>query len=80
MPSASPKAKAPIVPVTVSRCPSCGSTDRLAYNCTTEQEYTGGTPEGKPCTHVVRKWTSCKQCGQRRVDRSYENRVAGNNN
>jgi hypothetical protein len=67
--------KTPIVPATATRCPACGSTDRSGYHRTTEADYSGLTPDGQACTHIVRRWTTCAACGQQRVDRSYENRA-----
>lgn len=57
-----------------SRCPQCGSTQREAYSQTTTQEYAGETPDGRPYTHIIRRWTRCRACGHPRVDRTYEQR------
>ena len=59
-----------------SRCPSCGSTDRLPYHRTVETPYPGADALGNPCTHVVRRWTRCAACGQHRIDKSYELRTS----
>ena len=57
-----------------SRCPHCGSTEREAYSQTTSQEFAGETPAGDPFTHIVRRWTRCRDCGSPRVDRTFERR------
>jgi len=59
----------------LTRCPSCGSTERERYTKSTEQAYEGVTREGQRYTHIVRKWTICSSCLQHRIDRLYENRV-----
>ena len=66
-----PKAKTPIVDAPPSCCPKCGSTERTDYSNTTRVAY-NGIHEGKEYSHVVWRTTSCKKCGQRRRDRSYE--------
>lgn len=60
-----------------SRCRACGSTERKPYTQTREQEHGGVDREGRPYTHIIRRWTSCADCGQARIDTSYENRVGG---
>jgi len=57
-----------------SRCRNCGSTERERYFRTTTQGYAGTDAQGRPFTHIVRRWTRCKQCRQVRVDRCFENR------
>lgn len=59
----------------VSRCAKCGSTDRTAYSNTKVYPFPGTDREGHPYTHVVRRTTRCKACGQARIDRSVENRT-----
>lgn len=54
-----------------SRCPTCGSTKRTAYHDKLEQDY-AGEHDGRPYTHVIRRRTECVDCGQHRVDHSYE--------
>ena len=80
--SASPQLKAagdgrPEVEVEPSRCtrPGCGSTERERYYSTQIQPFAGEDAMGRPFTHIVRRWTRCKACGQPRVDRSFENRI-----
>ena len=63
-----------IVIAQVSRCPGCGSTEREAYSNPTEVESGGVTGDGHTYTHVVHRSTKCKQCGQARRDRTFENR------
>lgn len=69
-----PPAKPPVNQVAASRCPKCGSTERTGYEHVSEMEFGGKDPEGNEYTHVVRKSTNCKACGQRRIDRILENR------
>jgi len=69
------KRHAPQVEAGVTRCPACGSSSRTAYFAVTAQEHGGISPDGKPYTHIVRRRTVCRNCGQHRVDRCYENRV-----
>ena len=59
-----------------TRCPVCGSTERGRYDATSAQEFGGLAPDGRPYTHIIRRWCACLACGQRRVDRFYENRTA----
>jgi len=68
------KTRSTIVDVSQSRCPKCDSTEREPYRHTTTTSICGVGPDG-PYTHLVRRWTNCKKCGQLRVDRSCENRV-----
>lgn len=64
------------VAVIPSRCPVCGSTERLRYTRTTETAYGGTDPAGNPYTHLVRRWTACRDCGQSRIDKTFESRPA----
>jgi len=58
---------------TLSRCPSCDSTEREVLG-KTEQEYRGREKsDGTPYTHIVRRRVRC-ECGQIRIDLTYENR------
>lgn len=61
--------------VELSRCKICNSTDRTPYTNPTELEFPGFDPAGLPFTHIVWRATSCKNCGQARRDKSYENRA-----
>ncbi len=59
----------------VSRCPSCGSTDRSKYFRKASYALPANWfHDGRPATHVVYRFCRCK-CGQWRRDRSFENRV-----
>ncbi len=72
-----PRKETPIVVGELTACPACGSTDRTEYKDTREPlEHAGVTPSGKPYTHVRWKRTCCKGCGQFRIDKVFENRVA----
>lgn len=55
-----------------SRCPQCDSTKRGPYLSRQEQEYSG-THDGQPYTHIVRRRCECRDCGQMRIDRTFEN-------
>ena len=70
-PNGSKTKKRPTVNETASRCPRCGSTDRTAYTQTRVVDGGGTAPDGKPFNQVRLGWTSCKACGQARIDRSY---------
>lgn len=72
-PKGSKNTRPDLVPATPSHCRTCGSTDREPYHKTTVQQF-GGIHEGRPYTHIVRRWTACKACGQARVDITHENR------
>lgn len=58
-----------------SRCAKCGSTHRGKYTQKREIAQGGLSPvDGKPFNVIVLRWTNCRECGQHRVDRTYENR------
>jgi hypothetical protein len=59
----------------LTRCPKCQSTQRTPYTKREVQEFGGVSQEGRPYTHIVRRWTSCASCGQHRIDRVYEHHV-----
>jgi hypothetical protein len=61
-----------IVDVAVSRCTACGSTNRLGYHHTAITEQGGLTPDGQVYERIVRRYCRCADCGQTRIDRSYE--------
>lgn len=67
--------KPPVNQVEASRCASCGSTEREEYYGKTEQQFDGVDSSGNSYTHIVRRRTRCKSCGQTRIDRAYENRI-----
>jgi len=60
--------------VATSRCPSCGSTQRGPYYGTTVNAVPGLDSSGNAYTHVVRRRTKCKNCGARRIDRTFDQR------
>lgn len=61
-----------VVVIPPVRC-KCGSTRRLVCpNGTTEQKYAGIATDGQPYTHIVRTLCKCRDCGQHRVERTYE--------
>lgn len=62
----------PTTEVEASRCRACGSTNRTGYHHVTVQEYAGVTGDGRPYTSIVRRRTECLDCGQTRIDRSFE--------
>lgn len=62
-----------VVPVDAPRCPTCGSSDREPYFGVVETEF-AGLHDGLEYTHVINRRTVCKNCGQTRIDRTYENR------
>jgi len=62
-----------IADVEPSRCPACGSTNRGPYVGTClVQDYEGHTADGRPYNRIVRRRCHCADCGQLRIDRSYE--------
>lgn len=64
-----------VVDVEISRCPNsnCASTNRGPYLDRHVQEYAGLTPDGKPYNRIVRRRCQCLDCGQMRIDRTFEN-------
>ena len=61
-----------VVDVRVSHCPICHSTERAEYIDAPQRiDGDGISPEGRPYTAVLLRRTSCLNCGQYRVDRSY---------
>jgi hypothetical protein len=61
----------------LGRCPrpGCQSTELAGCTQTIETVF-AGKRDGKPYTHVVRRWKRCKRCGQAVIETSYENRRA----
>ena len=62
------------------QCPSCRSTDREPYRERPRViRYSGVLPGAPPheYTHVIKRRTRCRNCGQARVDTWYENVPAG---
>lgn len=62
------------VDVFASRCPKCGSTEREGYESKTVQPY-ATIHRGVEYSHIVRRRCRCSNCGQTRIDRTYENVV-----
>ena len=60
-----------VVDVRVSQCPMCDSTERKHYRDPRRVDGDGITPDGRPYTAVILRPTTCANCGQHRVDRSY---------
>ena len=60
------------VTVAPSRCPKCNSTERSEDTNKTVQQYQGTAPDGQPFTAIIRRRTQCRECGQWRVDRTFE--------
>lgn len=63
-----------LVDVPASRCARCGSTDRATYNDCKRIPGQGNDPSGQPYTAVILRPTKClnPNCGQHRVDRTWE--------
>lgn len=55
-----------------TKCPKCGSTERETI-ATKREEYRTVNAFGEEFRYIVRRWRRCSCCGQRRVERSYEN-------
>jgi len=74
-PQGSQQQDAAVATIEPSRCvnPQCLSTRRSDYWGKTVQEYAGLTPGGMPYTHIVRRRCKCLDCGQVRVDKTFEN-------
>jgi len=60
-----------VVDVVVSKC-KCGSTKRTPYCQSPKRLPRKRDPHGNPCNEVVLRHTKCLDCGQARIDRSYE--------
>ena len=61
----------PIEDIQASRCPTCGSSERSEYSNRREHVHSGEY-DGKPFNRVVWRNCHCLNCGQHRVDRTYE--------
>ena len=64
----------PQILVTGGACPVCQSLKRSDYFGVTTQAYAGETVTGQRYTHIVRRRTICEDCGQTRIELSYEDR------
>lgn len=75
-----PAAEKPqVVDVQPSKCKAvkddgeiCGSTRRADYHNVTRVYHAGELPDGTPFDTIIFRRTKCLDCGQARVDRSYE--------
>ena len=61
-----------IVTTDAPRCPSCKSTRREEYTNKQVQQFAGLLPDGTPYSAIIRRNTKCLDCGQARIDRTYE--------
>jgi hypothetical protein len=55
-----------------TKCTKCGSAKRGPYYARHVQVYGGVLPDGRKYGRIVRQRCRCIQCGQVRIDRSYE--------
>jgi hypothetical protein len=62
----------PTVNVELSRCQTCGSTERSDFYAKTVQPYAGETADGTKYNVIVRRRCNCLKCGQQRIERSLE--------
>jgi len=76
-PKGSKNVQAPLVPVELAHCPKCGSTDRQRIPGRSPRVFphAGLNGQGRPYTAVIWRHCRCSQCGQRFVERAYENRL-----
>lgn len=65
------------VHVLPSRCETCGSTKRGPYNGHKVISEYAGNHEGQEYTHIIRRRCQCLDCGQWRIDLSFENHPDG---
>jgi len=77
-PKGSTNAEADVITVEPSRCRRCGSTRRSEYYGKAEQAF-HGVHNGRLFAHIARRRTKRVDCGQLRIDRTYENRPRRNN-
>jgi hypothetical protein len=75
-PKGSKNVAAEIVPAEPARCPKCRGTEyrRVPGRSPRVSPHGGLDREGRPYTHVVWRHVACVACGQRFVERTYENR------
>jgi predicted Zn-ribbon and HTH transcriptional regulator len=55
-----------------TRCPKCQSTQRDKYLSFHEQAVFGMRSGGMPYTRIIKRRCRCANCGQVRIDKSYE--------
>ena len=60
--------------VVATQCNACSSSNREPYFGKIERGIAGVLSDGREYSHVVWRRTRCRDCGQARIDRSYENR------
>lgn len=64
--------KAPeLVDADMTHCPRCGSTRRAAYRGSRNVQRYAGVRNGQEFTKIIRRRTSCLDCGLPRIDRHY---------
>jgi nitrate reductase cytochrome c-type subunit len=61
-----------VVDVETSRCPNCQSTRRSEYLGARNVQEFEGLAEGRPYNRIVRRRCQCLDCGQTRIDRTFE--------
>lgn len=71
-PKGSTNASRDVVAVLPSHCRQCGSTDREAYIGKPIVREITGTVEGRPYNKITWRRTRCANCGQARVDQTFE--------
>ncbi|HAH46841.1 hypothetical protein [Gimesia sp.] len=71
-PKGSKTEQLPIVDFVLPQCSKCKSSERTGYNNVKTRASSGIAPDGYPYNFVSRKRTSCRNCGQRRIDVYYE--------
>jgi hypothetical protein len=75
-PAGSPNIEYKRAAATPPHCPTCLSTDREPYGRILTTIKCGGiSPDGWPYTHVVKRATQCRACGQYYTVSTYENRT-----
>ncbi len=71
-PKGSKTEQKPVIESRLSRCPICGSSERTPYVAKREMPYKGTSPDGRLCNVVIWRHTTCVQCGQARIDKTFE--------
>jgi ribosomal protein S27AE len=70
----------PIVELKKSSCTKCGSTEHTGYHNTRNPLMAKGiTPDGRKYNCVIYRRTRCSNCGQSRIDKSFELIVENDN-
>lgn len=64
-------AETPVEVATVTCCRNCGATNRTPYHNTVTHAI-AGIHDGREYDTILYRRTSCGDCGQARVDKSYE--------